>query len=521
MGSSCSTETHDADKQPSATKTNSGKTSSGKSEKSLMKNFSGKTLVKSFSADVSVRNGGEHRESKGILLKEKQQKLRTLSRVSWHDTGELPGEALPAGVGDEGGGLDAKLEGLSMEAKLEALGQPDPKEVAATLHALKNGHIGNSDGGARAVDVVLAGLSSGASSLSQRAAAIRQELQANEAAIRSKPKVAADLASKLEGVAAAAAEAGKTREALWLCLHAHAIQAESCGDESPEAAHCLVRVGNVLMMLGKLQQAEVLARHAAHRCAQGFGLQHIAAAEGLILVGEVLGLQGRFEESRAHLRCALELYIKSVGRQTVETADIFMRLAGLHQQRALHDEAVRLYRQAFNIRKRVLGPRCMDTIAAAESLAGAMFDKKDYKQSEREYGLLLQLYADMHGGNTCTPGAVVALTKLAAVQAADGRAWEAEATFKRAQTSAIKLHGPDHQLTLMVNLELARLLMGRKDAGEVHLRAAEQLLRTTVARSARVSMPGNKAQAQAAGAAGGGGDVGSTTADGQVAVSFG
>lgn len=37
------------------------------------------------------------------------------------------------------------------------------------------------------------------------------------------PEAATDVASKLEGVAAAAAEEGKQREALSLCLHAHSL----------------------------------------------------------------------------------------------------------------------------------------------------------------------------------------------------------------------------------------------------------------------------------------------------------
>ncbi|GLC47823.1 hypothetical protein PLESTB_000029500 [Pleodorina starrii] len=431
---------------------------------------------------------------KGILLKDGGNKLRTLSRVSWRDIGALAGAALPESLdGDESTGLSSRVA---------ALGAPDPADVAAALQLLKgstSGSVGVSDAPAqdstaRAADGVLLSLAVGASALSQRAAAARAELKTIDMSSGMSRDAARQVASKLEGVAAAAVEAGKQREALSLCLHAHSLTADAEGPDSPQAAHCLVRVARVLMLMGRLPHAEMIAKHAAQQTAKGFGLEHRAPAEALMLVGEVLGVEGKFEEAKNHLSVALELYICAVGRSSAETADIYMRLGELHRQRLLYDEAARLFRQALNTRKRVLGPRCPETAACMEALAGVMYDSRQYLQAEQLYGQLLQLHLDMNGGGH-SAGGLAAMGRLAAVQAADGRDREAETTLKRAQAAAVKLYGTEHPATHGVNLELARLLMRRRDApaGEVHLRAAEQLLRGCLRHAARPTPGGGKA----------------------------
>ncbi|GIL52538.1 hypothetical protein Vafri_8378 [Volvox africanus] len=413
---------------------------------------------------------------KGILMKD-GAKLRTLSRVSWRDIGALAGAALPENLDED--------ESTGLSSRLAALGSPDPADVAAALQLLKGSASGSSstadlstqDSNARAADGVLLSLAVGATALSQRAAEARLELKTLDMGNSLSPEAALDVASKLEAVAAAAVEAGKHREALNLCLHAHSITAEALGLDSPQASHCLVRVARVLQIMGRLPQAEVIAKHAALRTAKGFGLEHRAPAEALMLVGEVLGLQGKFEEARAHLSVALELYFSAVGRQSAETADIYMRLGELHRQRLLYDEAARLFRQALNTRKRVLGPRSLETAAALEALAGVMYDGRQYLQAEQMYQQLLQMHTDMNGGSN-SAGGIAAMTRMAVVQAADGRDREAETTLKRAQAAAVKLYGSEHPTTQGLNLDLARLLMRRKDTGDVHLRAVEQLLRS-------------------------------------------
>jgi non-specific serine/threonine protein kinase/serine/threonine-protein kinase len=151
-------------------------------------------------------------------------------------------------------------------------------------------------------------------------------------------------------------------------------------------------------------------------------------------------------------------------------ARLMYTMAKTYQGLGLATQSLSLDQRALEIRRRVLGPRNLDTINTMNALGIDEYYQGRYDEAEKMFREVLQLRREVSGNeNRDTLGAMANLSATYQVQ---GRYAEAEALQRELLATRSRMFGPEHNDTIESMLLLANTLNSQHKEAD-----AEKLLR--------------------------------------------
>lgn len=199
-----------------------------------------------------------------------------------------------------------------------------------------------------------------------------------------------------------------------------ALRQELLGDEHPDVAETLVRLGSLAHLSGKGDAVALFERALVIREARA-RREPAELADLLNKLGAALGAQGHLDEAEEVLQRSLELHEKLYGAHDLRVAKLLHNLSGIAYYRGDPDAAEALVVGALAIREAHLGENDLDLAGSREALA-------IFRQRQ-------------------------------------GRVAEAVVLLERVAATVEKVYGPDHPevARTLLNLGLARTELGDDD----------------------------------------------------------
>ena len=192
---------------------------------------------------------------------------------------------------------------------------------------------------------------------------------------------------------------------------------------------------------GEKITAQELVDRGAERIETDLGEQPELRAEISGVIGEIYRRLGMFEEAAPVLEQSVRLSEERYGTEALETADAWMLLAALDQDRGNFAQAEELSRGALAIRQRLLGPGDSTTTKSMYSLARAHASQGRLADAEEEYRRALAFARER--GPSAEAEIAQTLTALAGVLNHQGELEESEAVAREAVTIRQKLNERD------------------------------------------------------------------------------
>ena len=189
--------------------------------------------------------------------------------------------------------------------------------------------------------------------------------------------------------------------------------------------------------------------------------------------GQLAWHHGDYERANRNFRRAVDLYRAQEGAEA-DLSGALLGLAGTLHKQTDYPAAETCYREALEIRRRVLGP---GHAAVAESLCGLAWVVKDqdrFDEAERLYQAALDVLSGLPGDHRADTGEV--LNNLAQLFTQKARYDEAERLFRQALDARQAVYGPEHQEVAATLANMGSMLREKGD-----LAAAEPLLRDALA----------------------------------------
>ncbi|WP_013325063.1 tetratricopeptide repeat protein [Gloeothece verrucosa] len=152
--------------------------------------------------------------------------------------------------------------------------------------------------------------------------------------------------------------------------------------------------------------------------------------------------QGRYEQAEPLYKQALELRKRLLGDNHPDVASSLNNLAGLYYSQGRYEQAEPLYKQALELRKRLLGDNHPDVASSLNNLAGLYSSQGRYEEAEPLYKQALELRKRLLGDNH--PDVASSLNNLAGLYSSQGRYEEAEPLYKQALELRKRLLGDNH-----------------------------------------------------------------------------
>lgn len=228
--------------------------------------------------------------------------------------------------------------------------------------------------------------------------------------------------------------------------------AEGQGNEE-SIALCASTLASALYLKSDYSEMEALVRRVLDRSG---ALQHIEARSLAISLGVALEGLGHYDEAVRLIRDAIE----AIERHEGKTSEYALALNNLgsalyrHAQPGDTEEALRLFSEAAEINKRLLGPKHVYTLQNTTNLAIIMHVQGRLTEAEAVYletiPLLEAVWGDKH------PQAFSLRHNLALLRSDQGRYDEAQALFLELITRVETAYGPDHLSAVQFHLKLAR-----------------------------------------------------------------
>jgi serine/threonine-protein kinase len=288
-----------------------------------------------------------------------------------------------------------------------------------------------------------------------------------DSALAGQPDVREEMLSVLASIYS---ELGYQPQSDTLARRALALARELHGDDHPETATRLSRLGGILWEQGNYAAAEsVLTRALAIRRRLD---DDTLVAQTLNVLAAAYAGQGQLERSVALDREVLAIDRLHYGEDHLEVAldlnNLGMKLLRLGQARGA-DSAVRA---AYDIWRRQLDPDHPDMLVGEHNLATVLAARHEYAQAEAlERDVLARrrrLYPQGHGD------VGYALHQLAHFVTQQGRLEEADSLLIAAIAMRRQWRGPDHPetMTSVHNRAVVNRKMGRLDVAETLARQA-------------------------------------------------
>jgi tetratricopeptide (TPR) repeat protein len=202
------------------------------------------------------------------------------------------------------------------------------------------------------------------------------------------------------------------------------------GEQHPDVAHALEKLGELHTFTRRYQEAESLYQRALRILHQTLGEQHLDFARGQVYLAGVYGHTGRYEEAEALWIQALQTCREILGEEHPDLADWFHDFGLFYWQADRYERAEAMFEQALQTRRRAQGEEHADlcrTLNCLSTLYGGThrFDEAEgvLDQSQR---LVRRTLGEQH------PDFAESLELKAALCSATDRHQQAESLLQQA-----------------------------------------------------------------------------------------
>ncbi len=220
-------------------------------------------------------------------------------------------------------------------------------------------------------------------------------------------------------------------------------QAEEAATGTAEDTEALHKKAGALLQEGKLPEAEAVYRTIVRQVKARLGKDHPGYGAALYELSRVLSGQSKHAEAEELLRRALAVFEKTPGVEQPPYGQTLHTLAGVLGAQDKFPEAEEILRSGLAAQEKAVGKDHVLLGPTLTNLAISLVQQQ--RLSEAEPVVLRSLaLAEAHHGEAHEETARI-LTITAQVQAALGKD-EAPATARRALTSLVATHGPEHPL---------------------------------------------------------------------------
>jgi tetratricopeptide (TPR) repeat protein len=240
-----------------------------------------------------------------------------------------------------------------------------------------------------------------------------------------------------------------------------AIQERRLSAEHPTVAATIHQLGNIAVYRGDLAASERYHRRALEVRERTLGHEDSLTADSHLLVGTTLRREGKLSDAERELREGLAISERVLGPDGKWVSSAVQLLAALlDEDEGRYAEAEPLYRRELDIRRRVYGDGRPETAWAMGDLADFLSRTGKGVEAAPLAWQFLAVIRRVYGDHPITANAVAFAGKTLH-QA--GQMGEAEPLLREAIAMDRRLRGSDNQNVAGAELNLARLLIDRRD----------------------------------------------------------
>jgi serine/threonine-protein kinase len=227
-----------------------------------------------------------------------------------------------------------------------------------------------------------------------------------------------------------------------LFREALATRRKLLGAESKDVAESLNNLGILLVERGNYGEAEGLLREALATRRKLFGDEHAEVATSLNGLGRLMSDNGKFGQAESLYRQALTMHRKLYGGRHPSVATCMNNLAAMLQEQGDFNGAKTLFREALALRLELLGEEHPDVAVSMANLASVLQDTGEYDEAERLYRQTLALRRKLFGEEA--PRLAITINNLATLLRDKGNYEEAETLFRQSLAMRRKQFGDEH-----------------------------------------------------------------------------
>ncbi len=297
-------------------------------------------------------------------------------------------------------------------------------------------------------------------------------------ALGGEPEAQADL---LDRLASAYASLGKYDRAISLAERSLALRERALGPDAAEVGASLGTLASARFAQGDYDRAEPLFRRTLAVQRAAFGETATQTAEATDNLASLLEVgRGDYEAARPLRERSTAIYRAAGPAFAADYATALNNLAGLDYARQDYTRAEQAYREAYQIRRRVLGPDHPLLIQSLNQLGVIARLRGDFAGAEGLHRQALALAVRIFPADH--PERSASLNYLGMIQTARGRPTDAEGPLKAALALRLGGLGPDHPdvAASRINLGAAFRDAGRADESVASLRLGVAGLRAAL-----------------------------------------
>jgi len=268
-------------------------------------------------------------------------------------------------------------------------------------------------------------------------------------------------------------ELGRYEEARSHFVDAVDLYRSELGNDSPEVALTLGRLGYVLQDLGDYERAEETLRESL-RVQRLFPSQVVEIGAACNQLGMFLSYKGDYAEAEQLLREAEKKYARALGPNDPRRATALSNLGLAIKWSGRMDEAEPIYREALQVRRESLGDVHTDVAVSLDNLGVLLGQRGDYVESEASFREALSIRRKLLGDSH--PDVALNLNNLATLFRVQGRLDEAEPIYRQVIEMNRETLGPDHVRVATNAVNLGSVQLSRGQAQDA-LRLFDEALR--------------------------------------------
>ncbi|KAK4164715.1 phosphorylase superfamily [Cladorrhinum sp. PSN259] len=204
----------------------------------------------------------------------------------------------------------------------------------------------------------------------------------------------------------------------------------------------------------------------------GYCTDKEAESDLLFSIAESYSEIAKYEEAERIYRQALELKEKVLGREHRSTLDSMNNLGLVLQNQGKYEEGEQIHRQALKLKEEVLGREHPSTLDSIDNLGIMLRRQGKYKEAEQMHRQALSLYEKVVGREHLST--LKSMNNLGLVLESQGKYKEAEQIHRQELSLCEKVLGREHPSTLdsMNNLGLVLMSQGKyEEAEQIHRQA--------------------------------------------------
>ena len=237
---------------------------------------------------------------------------------------------------------------------------------------------------------------------------------------------------------------GKYADAIPVAERYIATARREHGEQHPEFANAVGRLGSIYQAAGRFAEAEPLLKRSLAIIEKALGSDHALFTVSLNNLAHLYWAQGLFTEAEPLLKRGLAVIEKALGPDHALAAGPLNNLAEVYRAQGRFAEAEPLFKRSLVSREKALGPDHTLVSLSLSNLAGLYKAQGRYAEAEpllrRSLAIREKALAPDH------PDLVLPLNNLAVLFLEQGRFTEAEPFSKRSLAIIEKALGLDHPL---------------------------------------------------------------------------